>query len=37
MNKDNSVVIARGKGVWGEMEEGTEGISGDGWKLGFGW
>ena len=32
---DNSMVIIRGKGVWGEVEEGKG--NGDGRKLDFQW
>ena len=32
-NKDSSMVIAREKGVWGEVEEGKRGINGGGKRL----
>lgn len=34
--KDNSMMIARGKGVWGEKEEGKGEINGHR-RLDFGW
>ena len=36
-NTDNSMVITRGKCAWGEVEEGKEGIEGDGRRLDFRW
>ena len=36
IDTDNSMVITRGKGGWGEVEEGKEGINGDEKRLGLG-
>ena len=34
---NNSMVITRGEGVWGEGEEGKSRINGDGRRLDLGW
>ena len=34
---DDSMVIMRGKGWWGEVREVKEGISGDGRRVDLGW
>ena len=37
MDKDNSMVIVRGKGGGGEEREGKGGINADGRRLDLGW
>ena len=37
MDTDNSMVITRGKGRWGEVKEGKRKINGDGKRFDLGW
>ena len=37
IDTDHSMVITKGNGRWGEIEEGTAGINGDGRNLDLWW
>ena len=37
IDTDNSMVITRGKGEWGDIEGGKGAINGDGRRLDLGW
>ena len=37
IDTENSMVISRGKGQWGKVEEGKGGINGDERRLDFEW
>ena len=37
IDTDNSMVITRGEGEWGQVEEGKGSVDGDGRRLNFRW